>query len=120
MLPTSAIAGAEPPLVLRAEGETEVVEGGGLPLGVEPKALYTTTALCLGQGDTLLMVTDGITEARRSRNDFLGYEGMIKLAQQNVTASSLAKMGQGIMEGAQFFSGGTLQDDACLLLVRRQ
>ena len=116
----SSLAGAEPPLVLRAEGKAEPTEGGSLPLGVEPGERYPTATLCLAPGDTLLMVTDGITEARRGRGDFLGYEGMTKLAQQHVTAASLQEMGQAIMEEAQSFSGGTLQDDACLLLVRRR
>ena len=115
-----SMAGAEPPLVLRAGGEPESVEGGGWPLGVESGVLYTTKTLCLAHGDTLMIATDGITEARHGRKDFLGYDGMVKLAQQAVTAASLDTMGQIIMEGAQAFSGGTLHDDACLLLVRRR
>ncbi len=30
------------------------------------------------------MATDGITEARRGKDDFLGHDGMIRLAQQSL------------------------------------
>jgi PAS domain S-box-containing protein len=116
---TIVSAGCEPPLVLRASGEVEVVKVANLILGVQPQTLYSEMPLRLTPGDTMLMVTDGITEARRD-GEFLGYEGMVELARQSLTASSLRQMGQAIIAGARAFGGGSLRDDACLLLVRRR
>jgi PAS domain S-box-containing protein len=112
-------AGCEPALVLRANGEVEVLKAPDLPLGIEREELYTSTPLRLTPGDTLLMVTDGITEARRG-GEFLGYEGMVELAQQALAAPTLREMGQAILAGARAFAGGSLRDDACLLLARRR
>ena len=112
------LAGCEPPLVLRASGEFEVLEAPGLPLGVERKELYTAMPLHLAPGDSLLMVTDGITEARRN-GVFLGYEGMVELARQSFAAPTLRQVGQAILEGARTFGAGSLHDDACLLLAKR-
>jgi PAS domain S-box-containing protein len=119
-------AGGEPALLVRAGGAAaEEVEVSGLPLGIQRRELYTVWPFRLLPGDTLVLVTDGITEARRGHGhgqdaEFLGYEGM--------TALATAALGQGlpslrdtarvILDGARAF-GGALRDDACVVLVRR-
>jgi serine phosphatase RsbU (regulator of sigma subunit) len=116
---TLVLAGGEPPLVLRAGGAVEVLEGSGFPLGVERDERYTAIPFYLAPHDTLLMVTDGITEARKD-GALLGYEGMIKIATDAQTsATSLRQVGQNLLDRARSFAGGSFQDDACLLLVRR-
>jgi PAS domain S-box-containing protein len=114
-------AGSEPLLVLRADGgEAEVVGSpGGLPLGVLRGEAFAATPVHLGVGDTLLIFTDGLTEARRG-GDFLGYEGVVELARRSLAdAASLRAAGKAILNGARVFAGGALHDDACLLLARR-
>lgn len=121
-------AGTEPPAILRADGTVETIEEHGLPLGLEREMLYQAAPLRLQRGDTLLMVTDGITEARQTATRaLLGYEGMLALAQapaRNAPNSegaggSLRQIGESIFAGAKTFTGGRLHDDACLLLARR-
>jgi PAS domain S-box-containing protein len=113
-------AGCEPPLVLRAGGAAEVIDKPCLPLGMMAGTTYVEVALHLAPGDTLILVTDGITEARRGAREFLGYEGMAALAGQALAgASSLRAAGKAILEGAGAFASGSLGDDACLLLARR-
>lgn len=115
-----SVAGAEPPLFLRSSGETEAVTTtGNLPLGVEPREVYAAVTLRLLRGDTLLLATDGITEARCG-NDFLGYEGMVALAEDAADLQSLRECARTIIEGARTFANGPLHDDACLLLARRR
>jgi PAS domain S-box-containing protein len=115
-------AGAESPLILRASGEYEVVAVSGLPLGVSPQELYTTTSVRLGKGDTLILLTDGVTEAHRPRgNEFLGQEGLIDLARRGrAETTTLREMARFILEGARAFAGATLHDDACLLLAQKR
>jgi serine phosphatase RsbU (regulator of sigma subunit) len=114
-------AGCEPPLVLRVGGgPAEELGVPGLPLGVEPRQTYQAPPLRLAPGDTLLMATDGITEARSPRREYLGYEGMVALAEGAVAAApTLRHLGRAILDGARSFGGGFLRDDACLLLARR-
>lgn len=111
-------AGCEPPLVLRASGAVEILEAAGLPLGIEREEVYAATPLLLAPGDTLLMVTDGITEARRNA-ELLGYEGMVALAKESAAPPTLREMGKAILDGARAFGGGSLRDDACVVLARR-
>lgn len=113
-----SVAGAEPPLLLRADGKLEVMTARTLMLGVEERHPYRAETLSLEPGDALLLVTDGITEARRGR-EFLGYEGMVALAVEAHGRGSLHEIGQAILDGACDFAAGTLTDDACLLLARR-
>ncbi len=59
-----ANAGHPPPLVLRARGGLEWLEGpGGTALGVVPGLSYQAGTVDLAPGDTLLVFTDGVTEA---------------------------------------------------------
>lgn len=118
-----ALAGAEPALLRRVSGEIEQVEPRGMVLGVEPGHEYTQTEITMQPGDTLLMVTDGITEARRGR-DFLGVEGLIDLLRQAEPQGSAQAIGNAILQGVQEFVSepkgrGCLSDDACVLVMQR-
>ena len=112
------LAGAELPLVLRADGTLEEVGEGGMLLGISPKQEYALSTGRLEVGDILLAATDGITEARQGRN-LLGNDGMARMAQEARSLETLAEMGQAIFSSAQEYAGGKLHDDACLLLARR-
>lgn len=111
-------AGAEPALLLRASGEDLTLREGGLPLGVAAKAEYVSQMAALEVGDVLLIVTDGLTEARQGAR-FLGEQGVAEIARRASAAGGLAEMGEAILAGAQGYAGGLLHDDACLLLARR-
>lgn len=116
---TFAAAGAEPTLILRADGKTEEVMATGTPLGILPGSTYETTTTVLELGDTLVMATDGITEARQD-TCFLGTEGLSVLAERAGSSSTLLALSQAIYDGAMDFAGGRLSDDVCLLVARRQ
>jgi hypothetical protein len=93
--------------------------GTGLLRGTRTLALSPAVWATLEAGDTLLLVTDGIIEARRGKS-FLGYNGMREMARQARTAPSLRGMGEAILEGTRAFAEGSLHEDACLLLARRR
>jgi serine phosphatase RsbU (regulator of sigma subunit) len=123
-------AGGEPPLVLRAGGTVETVRVCGPALGLFPSQGYAAAALRLDMNDTLLLTTDGLTEARGlapvgpadSRvGAFLGLEGLAHLAvQARAHEGTLAQTGRSVFEGARAFAGGAFHDDACLLTARRR
>lgn len=114
-----AVAGSEPPILLHANGSFEEIDANGMPLGVAAKANYAGKDLYLETGDLLLVATDGITEARRG-SEFLGNDGMARLAAESLPLGSLADIGQAVLAGAKSFSDDRLHDDVCLLLARRK
>lgn len=56
-------AGHNPPMLLRASGEMEELEKGGLLLGVMLGMPYEAGTTTLNPGDVLAIFTDGVTEA---------------------------------------------------------
>lgn len=118
-----SLAGAEPPLLLRAGGEAEELTAGGMLLGVAHGEGYDVRRVQLADSDSLLMVTDGLTEARRGA-EFFGHDGLRAAARRvlmpsGTSTASLLPAGQAIIAEARRFTGGLLHDDVCLLLVRR-
>ncbi len=114
-----AAAGMEPPLLVRHDGQMEEIRVSGLLLGFQLGAEYAETAFHLHPGDFVILTTDGVTEARHGKL-FLGYEGLMRLAEGGRSLGTLEKMGQTILDGARAFAGGEFRDDACILLARRQ
>lgn len=112
-------AGAEPTLILRLSGVAERIEVPAYPLGIEQNARYSSKSKQLEIGETVLMATDGITEARRGYA-FMGIEGMAELAEKVGPFASLREMTQAIYGGASDFSDRGLHDDVCLLVARRE
>ena len=113
-----AVAGAEPPLLLRGGQVPEVLTSESLMLGVQPQQEYDAFQVDLAPGDIFLLVTDGITEARQGSR-FLELAGLTTLAVSVPLTASLEERGQSILAGARKFAGGTLSDDACLLIAQR-
>lgn len=114
-----SFAGAEPAIILRRDGSVETVAGHGLPLGIQPNEDYQTFTCQLAKGDILLLVTDGLTEARRGR-EYLGHSGVIETASAACGIGSLHAAAAEILRRVKEYSGGSLRDDACLLLARRE
>jgi serine phosphatase RsbU (regulator of sigma subunit) len=68
-----ANAGMISPLLLR-NGNVEIVEAYGLPLGSMPDARYVDVLVDLQPGDLLVLVSDGIVEARSAGGELFGFD----------------------------------------------
>ena len=56
-------AGQNPPLLRRADGSIERLEGTGIALGMFEQSTYTTGRVMLQPDDVVAVYSDGITEA---------------------------------------------------------
>ncbi len=86
----------------------EISLPGGLPLGVLADITYEEVRFFLHPGDRLLLLSDGVVEARRPSGELFGFERVRHFSQQ--TAFYLA-------EAAKSFGQ---EDDITVLTVRRQ
>ncbi|HVK02406.1 MAG TPA: PAS domain S-box protein [Armatimonadaceae bacterium] len=125
-------AGMEPPLLLRRAGAAagsgpganrpvEEMAAFGPLLGMDSDLEYVTAEATLEPGDVLLMVTDGITEARSDAWKFFGAAGVSAAAGAALDAAqSVEAVAGAVLSAAKEFAGGRLRDDACVLAVRRE
>jgi sigma-B regulation protein RsbU (phosphoserine phosphatase) len=93
---TLASGGHPPALLVRGDGSVAYQHTpGGQLLGILPDARITTTTVDLTAGDTLLLYSDGLTEARvdESRNR-LGEEAVLAFAQANAPTTAEGLIGQ--------------------------
>lgn len=112
-----ASAGHPWPIVLRAEGGVHLVQGGGLPLGVFPDAEPSGQEFELHPGDTVLLYSDGVTEARNPHGELYGEQGLAGAVARGagLTASAFVKA---VETDLDHYTGGRIRDDMALLAVR--
>ncbi len=73
-------AGHNPPLLLNADGQARFIERGGLPLGMFKDTRYYEYYLPIESGQTLVIYTDGVTEATNASDEEYGRERLERTA----------------------------------------
>ena len=98
-----ANAGHLPPYL----NSQEIALPGGLPLGVLPDVDYEEIALYLHPGDRILLMSDGVVEARQPSGELFGFDRVHNLSNQTAfyIADAAREFGQ--------------EDDITVLTVRR-
>ncbi|MFD6466504.1 PP2C family protein-serine/threonine phosphatase [Streptomyces goshikiensis] len=113
-----ASGGHPPALVLRADGTADFLPTpGGLLIGILPNAPFAPATTTLGPGDTLLLYTDGLTEARtgEGRSALYGDEALRTFAADHAgrPPSAVMEALTGLLDGF----GDGLDDDTALLAL---
>ncbi|MFC8074472.1 PP2C family protein-serine/threonine phosphatase [Streptomyces sp. NPDC057307] len=113
-----ASGGHPPALVIRADGDTDYLPTpGGLLVGALPAASFSTAETTLAPGDTLLLYTDGLTEARTgpARNRLFGDDALRAFAADRApaTAGEMITALTGLLKSF----GNGLEDDTALLAL---
>jgi sigma-B regulation protein RsbU (phosphoserine phosphatase) len=112
-----ASGGHPPPLLIRSDGTADFVHStDGTLLGILPSGDFPPTHLLLRPGDTLLLYTDGLTEARVDEDEFYGEQALRTLALQYAGAPA-SELVQALSEVLTGF-GVPLADDTALLALR--
>ena len=76
-------AGHNPPLLLKANGETQIIEHGELPLGMFRGTRYHEYHLLIEPGDVLVLYTDGVTEALSPEGVEFGRDRLLQAVREN-------------------------------------
>jgi phosphoserine phosphatase RsbU/P len=111
-------AGHPSPLLLRRGEVAEPFTEGSFPLGLIPGAEYVAACVELQPGDTLVLFSDGVTEAMDPDKQLFGVSRLrdVLADRQEAPLDHLQKT---VLESVEHFSRGASQaDDITLLLVR--
>ncbi|MDT8305206.1 MAG: SpoIIE family protein phosphatase [Anaerolineae bacterium] len=114
-----ANAGHNPPLVMRRSGETLLLRGDGIALGVLDRVKIEQRELILEPGDTVIFYTDGVTEATNEDYDEFGLE-RLRMAAATAQDHDAAGIVRAITAAISDFAGDTPQfDDVTLVVMKR-
>jgi len=114
-----ANAGHNPALVLRADSTAEWLGSTGIPLGLLPMCEYESSELTLGVGDTLVLYTDGITEATNPDEEEYGVERLEGVCRTHA-GQPLEALAAGLeADLVDFADGVPFADDRTLVVLRR-
>ena len=117
---TYANGGHNPPVIVHPDGTSTLLPAtGGIALGVAPKFQYEESSITLDPGDTIVLYTDGVTEAMNAEGEEFGLDRLRDLF-TNVPPRSPKEANAAIFEAVSAFAGDTPQsDDITCLACRR-
>jgi sigma-B regulation protein RsbU (phosphoserine phosphatase) len=108
--------GHPPPLLIRPDGATELLEiPSGLPLGLG--AASDSVTISWGPGDRLLLSTDGLSEARDRHGEFPSLLTLGAVAASNPLERAVDELLETVRARVP---GGELIDDAAVLLLENR
>lgn len=112
-------AGHNPGLVVRRDGGSQWLASTGPPVGLLPEANYEASSVTLEAGDTLVLYTDGITEAENRDGEEYGTDRLEALCREHkdLPARDLAETIEEHL--STFAAGNPFADDRTLVIVRR-
>jgi sigma-B regulation protein RsbU (phosphoserine phosphatase) len=112
-----ANGGHPPAVLLSADGAARFVDlVGGQAIGISSAPRFTSTRIRLGAGDTLVLYTDGLTEARTGvASQRLGDDALLEFASAHspASAATIVNALRSVLEAL----GEGVEDDAAVLAI---
>ena len=108
-------AGHVPPVLLRRGGGVELLEDGGVPLGLFPTPRYVDGYAILHEGDVLVLYTDGVVEAMDGDERPYGLDRFVAMLARARDGAAADICGVVMDDVRQHLAGGHTDD--CSLVV---
>jgi sigma-B regulation protein RsbU (phosphoserine phosphatase) len=109
-------AGHNYPLLRRADGRIETLEEGGFPLGLFEGSTYAVGEVAVAPGDSLLLYSDGVTDAVNPHADIYG-EARLRDLWHRMGAQAAKTCVDRLAQELSGFRGGAVQADDETLVV---
>ena len=114
---TIASGGHQLPLRRRADGTSGTVGEGGSIIGMLERPELSDRTFDVAAGDVLVLVTDGVAEARRRDRDFFGSARLDAVVARHGTANAQT-IADATVAAAVDFQEGDARDDIAVLVIR--
>jgi phosphoserine phosphatase RsbU/P len=114
-------AGHNPPIVVAgASSDVSTLTDGGLIVGALRGAKYTDAKIHMGDGDLLVIYSDGITEAMNPEGEMFDEERLLATIRNARTCTQASEVLSSIIGAVDRFVGDAEQaDDMSVVIVRR-
>lgn len=93
------------------DGNTEKIVSEGPLLGIFSQSVYSNYDLTLHAGDTVIVMTDGITDSRNPAGSAFGYENMLKVLDSSPSGKSF----QVLKDEFCNYTGNHFDDDVTMI-----
>jgi sigma-B regulation protein RsbU (phosphoserine phosphatase) len=111
-------AGHCPPFIL-ANGAVSAVDPTGLPIGAFAGVRYAVRAVTLAPGDSMVLYTDGLSEARDRNDEEYGAERIARVLAGHAGGSAEDLADACLRDLSGHLGGASRSDDLTLMVVRR-
>lgn len=112
-------AGHNPPLLGHADGSVVELASGGFPLGIIPTAEFEVGKLDLTKGESLVIYSDGVSEANNLKEEEFGMDRLKRVVSSNITASAAGMRDKVESALSAFTQTAPANDDITLVIVKR-
>ena len=111
-------AGHMPPLLV-GNGQVTTLERGSMVLGMIPDVTFNEQRVELTSGDSLVVYSDGVTEATNEAGDFFGDERLLAVVGQSAGLPPEA-IGARVLDAVAAFVGDAVpSDDVSMVVLKR-
>jgi serine phosphatase RsbU (regulator of sigma subunit) len=117
---TYANAGHNPPLWIRGDGVIKQLHRTMIALGILDSPSSTEARISIEPGESVLMYTDGLTEAFSPRGDLFGEGQLLDCVKRAPVESAEELIARVQSDLLAFLAGEALADDLTMLAIRRQ
>jgi serine phosphatase RsbU (regulator of sigma subunit) len=111
-----ANAGHPKPIVVRANGELQLLDSTGMPIGMLDVAEYEVKTMQLQPGDKLVLFSDGLSEAANSDGEFFDKRALKEFLCAHA-GIGCAELHAKLVEAVEDFSEASEQEDDITMLV---
>jgi sigma-B regulation protein RsbU (phosphoserine phosphatase) len=111
-----ACGGHPPPIVRRADNTAELTACHGPLLGLPVKLAFEEQSIHLAPGDTVILYTDGVTEAHHRNQELFGEERLVDVIRS--AGNSVDEVADAIVTAVSGYGPIEPRDDVAVVVLR--
>lgn len=113
-------AGHNPPLIGRKDGAVVQLDSGGFPLGIIPTAEFDLGETSLSDGESLVIYSDGVTEAVNPEGEEFEMDRLKDVISKNLNASAAGMRDKVESALSDFTRSAPANDDITLVIIKKK